>query len=303
MKLIGFDEIKADLEKNFVAGQLHHALMLCGKKGVGKAIFAKDFALKCLIQDEKNHPDLLLVEKIEGKKNIAVDQIRKISNFFSKSSSFGAAKFVIIDAADDFNRSSANALLKILEEPNQNCFLILICHSIAKIMPTIASRCQRVIIKDFSFEEFQKAIKLSRPSILPALPDEEIRLLSQICDNSVAKALKNGDDLIFLYENWLNSLQNGILNKELLQKIADKKSDFADFTQMIEFFLGRLVKFYMGAIEYFLFNENEVFQDLKAKFDIEKIFLLQKKFEKRLERTIAVNLDKKLTAVNIFNQL
>src|SRR3989338_1395027 len=134
--LIGFENIKSKLQDSYQQNRLHHAIMLCGKNGIGKASFAKEFALE-ILQAGKNthHPDLLLIEREEDKKEISVAKIREIAKFFNQTSAISKNKFIIINSADELNRSSANALLKILEEPNNNNFLILISHSISKSLP------------------------------------------------------------------------------------------------------------------------------------------------------------------------
>ncbi len=303
MSLIGFDKIKAKLIDSYQQNRLHHAILLNGKSGIGKASFAKEFAFEILGAKNENHPDLFLIEKEEGKKEISVEKIREISKFLNQTSAISKNKFIIIDSADELNRSSSNALLKILEEPHNNNFLILISHSISKLLPTIRSRCQIVKINDLNFEDFTKVLHDTHPKFLPKIPDDKIKILSEICDNSPAKAISEGDDVIWLYSSLLNSLKNKIIDGELLKKIGEKNFNFENFSKIINFFFLRLAKYYSGQIDYFLFEEKEIFQHLKNKFSIEEIFAIDSEVKSQIAKTASLNLDKKLTLINIFNQI
>lgn len=150
-------------------GRLHHAWLLCGVEGAGKATFAYRAARRLLgaaLDTERGplgasphdpvsrlvaaqaHPDLLVLERIvEGgktKKAISVDQARQLPEFFSKSPSQAKHRVAIIDAADDLNVNAANALLKILEEPPESGVLFLVTHAPGRLLPTIRSRCRRL---------------------------------------------------------------------------------------------------------------------------------------------------------------
>ena len=150
-------------------GRLHHAWLLCGVEGTGKATFAYRAARRLLgaapdisrgllgasphdsvsrLVAAQAHPDLLVLERIvEGgktKKAISVDQARQLPEFFSKSPSQARHRVAIIDAADDLNVNAANALLKILEEPPESGVLFLVTHAPGRLLPTIRSRCRRL---------------------------------------------------------------------------------------------------------------------------------------------------------------
>jgi len=303
LSLIGFDSIKSTLLASYQNNKLHHAILFYGKKGVGKATFAKHFALEILQQTNVNHPDLLYIEKEEEKRDITIDQIRKISNFTNQTSSISKNKFIIINAADDLNRNAANALLKMLEEPHANNFLILISHSLGKLLPTIKSRCQLVKINDLTFEEFTVILKKNRPSVLPKLSDDEIKILAEICDNSPALALEAGEDLIELYNNFLSSIKNKKINEQIFKKISDKSFNFEIFIKVVNFFLQRLSLYNAGLMSYFLFTEKEIFTQLNTKFNKEKLFNLSDNIGNSLSKTIPFGLDKKLILINIFNQI
>jgi len=150
-------------------GRLHHAWLLCGVEGTGKATFAYRAARRLLgaeadpargplgarrddpvsrLISAQSHPDLLVLERlVEGgkvKKSISVDQSRELPEFFSKSPSQAQHRVAIIDAADDLNINAANALLKVLEEPPERGVLFLVTHAPGRLLATIRSRCRRL---------------------------------------------------------------------------------------------------------------------------------------------------------------
>jgi len=153
----------------FGKGRLHHAWLLCGPEGSGKATFAYRAARRLLgaapdpsrgplgtrpddpvarLVAAQSHPDLLVLERaVEGgktKKSISVDQARDLPEFFSKSPSQARYRVAVIDAADDLNLNAANALLKVLEEPPERGVLFLVTHAPGRLLATIRSRCRRL---------------------------------------------------------------------------------------------------------------------------------------------------------------
>ncbi len=156
--LIGFNQIKSTILTNFQNHKLHHATLLNGKKGIGKASFAKEIAKEIIQTKNDNHPDLLTIEKDDGKKEITVDKIRKIHSFLSQTSAISNYRFIIIDSVCELNKSASNAILKILEEPNQNNFLILVAHNLNRVLPTIRSRCQIIEAPHFNSDDFNKIL-------------------------------------------------------------------------------------------------------------------------------------------------
>jgi len=151
-------------------GRLHHAWLLTGPEGVGKATFAfraarrllgarpdQQFGLLGSSPDSpvsrqimaRSHPDLLVLERRteDGKprKFIPVDEARKLGEFFSKAPASSPFRIAIIDSVDDMNPSAANAILKTLEEPPPHGVLFLISHAPGGLLPTIRSRCRRLV--------------------------------------------------------------------------------------------------------------------------------------------------------------
>jgi len=174
--LLGHEEAAAHVAAAYRSGRLHHALLLCGPAGIGKATFAFHLAEHLLAypvpQDappalsprdpasalfrqiaQGAHPSVLhltrpLNEKTKAFKSaVTVDEIRRIGRFLSMTSHDGSWRVVIVDPADDMNTNAANALLKNLEEPPPRTLFVLIAHSPGGLLPTIRSRCHLVRLK------------------------------------------------------------------------------------------------------------------------------------------------------------
>jgi DNA polymerase-3 subunit delta' len=169
-KLDGAQAQEAALLAALERGRLHHAWLLVGPEGVGKATFAYRAARRLLgARPEpefgllgadpgdpvfrqvagRAHPDLMVLEleSEEGKarKSIPVDEARALPEFFAKSPGRAAYRVAIIDTADDLNPNAANAVLKTLEEPPERGVLFLISHRPGALLPTIKSRCRRLV--------------------------------------------------------------------------------------------------------------------------------------------------------------
>ncbi len=152
-------------------GRLHHAWLLTGREGGGKATFAYRAArrllgakptsgegsLDCGSTDPvarqiiaRANPDLLVLQRDpeDGKtrKGIPVDEARALPEFFSKSPARAEYRVAIIDAADDLNVNAANAVLKTLEEPPKRGVILLVTHAPGVLLGTLRSRCRRLRI-------------------------------------------------------------------------------------------------------------------------------------------------------------
>jgi len=150
-------------------GRLHHAWLLVGPEGVGKATFAYRAARRLLgasptpalgllgarPEDPVSrqivahaHPDLMVLqrESLDGKARrvIPVDEARGLPEFFAKSPASASYRVAIIDSADDLNANAANAVLKTLEEPPERGVVFLVSHAPGGLLPTIRSRCRRL---------------------------------------------------------------------------------------------------------------------------------------------------------------
>ncbi len=183
-ELNGLERQEEAVQEALDRGRMHHAWLLTGPEGVGKASFAFRVARHLLGArpapeygllgaspndpvsrqvSARSHPDLLVLERHteDGKprKVIPVDEARRLPEFFANSPATSPYRVAIIDAADDLNVNSANAVLKTLEEPPERGVLLLVSHSPGKLLPTIRSRCRRLV---FAAPPEEMAINLVR---------------------------------------------------------------------------------------------------------------------------------------------
>lgn len=170
--IVGQDRAVAQFSAAWATRQLHHAWLLAGPKGVGKASFARAAAQRVLsdaagpasgssgIESDDNHPIAKLVaagshpdmrwlertlnEKGNLNRNVKVEQVRALGEFVSLSAALSPWRVIVIDSIDDLEPSAANALLKMLEEPPANSLFFLVSHAPGRLLPTIRSRCRRL---------------------------------------------------------------------------------------------------------------------------------------------------------------
>jgi DNA polymerase-3 subunit delta' len=194
--LHGHDEAVAAFRDSLDGSRLHHAWLISGPQGIGKALFAEKAALRVLaagqggiaapgldVPDDHpaarlvaagSHPDLMRLERLvketsstgELARSISVDQVRSLQRLFATTASFSPWRVVIIDAIDDLERNAANALLKNLEEPPPHSLFLLVSHSPERLLPTIRSRCRQLRLSTLQPDAMASALKA-------ALPDAE----------------------------------------------------------------------------------------------------------------------------------
>ena len=140
--IIGHEDKKKILEKCIKSGNISHAYLFSGKKGVGKRTLAEEFARQILnVKNLESSADYKYISKRDDKKDIIIEQIRKnIIDDVYELPVAGNKKVYIIDDAESLNIASQNALLKTLEEPPTYVVLILISASESVFLPTIRSR-------------------------------------------------------------------------------------------------------------------------------------------------------------------
>ncbi len=209
--IVGQDRAVGQFLDAWAARRLHHAWLLAGPRGVGKASFARAAASRVLadaagpiagegldvpaehrishLLAARSHPDFRWLERIERPtgglaRNISVDQVRGLAELIGATPSLSAWRAVVIDAADDLEASAANALLKMLEEPPANTVFFLVAHAPGKLLPTIRSRCRRL--------EFDRLDDDVMTSLLTHLiPNENSPDLVRLAAGSPGRALQS----------------------------------------------------------------------------------------------------------------
>lgn len=214
MSLVGHDSQIAAFREAADSGRLHHAWLLTGPEGVGKASFALAAATRLLADAAGprvhlpgletpdshpvvhyiragSHPDLrILARLIKDKsedlaRSISIDQVRSLQSLFATTPSLSPRRVVIIDAIDDLERPAANALLKNLEEPPVGTIFFLISHAPGRLLPTIRSRCR--LLRFTGLDDQQMSLALQR--LLPEEPRDEIEALVGIGRGAPGRAL------------------------------------------------------------------------------------------------------------------
>jgi DNA polymerase-3 subunit delta' len=196
---------------------MHHAWLVTGPEGVGKATLAYRFARRLLAGAATgpdaslaldpahpvfrrvaagSHADMLTIELTYNDKTkrmrtqIAVEDVRRINAFMALTPAEGGWRVVIVDGAEELNASSANALLKILEEPPPRAILLLACAAPGRLLPTIRSRCRRLALAPLSDAPMQRLLAAYLPDLAAAERDR----LVIMAEGSPGRALLLAED-------------------------------------------------------------------------------------------------------------
>ncbi|MFA5581048.1 MAG: DNA polymerase III subunit delta' [Paracoccaceae bacterium] len=222
--LFGQQLAERDFLDAYGHGKLHHAWLITGPRGVGKATLAWRIArfLIARPQDQGapndlaipddhpvshriaalSEPHLFLLRRPYDDKTerlaqtIPVDEVRRLKAFFTLSATEGGRRVVIIDSADDLNTAATNALLKLLEEPPKGVVLLLISHQPSRLLPTIRSRCRLLRCAPLGAQDMQAAMTQAGAVV----NDAEAAALAALAGGSVGEAIRIGNmDGIELY--------------------------------------------------------------------------------------------------------
>jgi DNA polymerase-3 subunit delta' len=200
-RLLGHDAPVAALMEAAQSGRLHHAWLLAGPRGVGKAMFAHMIAERLLsdaagrsvsaLVEAGSHPDLCVLERVvdprngERARNISIEQVRGLQRLFSTTGSLSSRRIVIIDAIDDLERNAANALLKNLEEPPADSLFLLISHAPGRLLPTIRSRCRMLRFQPLGDDVMAAILR----DALPEADEAERAALIKVGEGAPGRAL------------------------------------------------------------------------------------------------------------------
>ena len=288
-ELFGLNREITEIINLFDNNKLPNKILLSGPKGSGKATLAYHLINYIFSHNEKysyniinniinkdnrsfklinngSHPNFYLIDLVDDKKNIEISQIRKMINYTNKSSFNNKQRIILIDNLENMNLNSSNALLKILEEPNENVFFILILDSNKKILKTIKSRCLNFRI-NLNFEKnLIITNKLINNNILSLLNKDLVNYYTTpgVYLNLINFSMTNKIDIL---NNDLNNFLKILINKNFY-----KEDDF------IKLYIYNYVELY------FL----KIFVNSKYK---NKIFLLYSIFIQKINDAKKFNLD------------
>ena len=213
--LVGNEKIKLELTETMEKQTISHSYMFVGKSGIGKRLFAREFAKGLLGnfgKDILNYEDYKEIGPLEGKKIISVDQIREIIKEANELPTESKKRVFVIDEADKMNSEAQNSILKTLEEPPEYVVIILIVTNESKMLETIKSRCN--IIKFDTLKESEIEKYLEQKELLDkSRKDVEIRLLNGSLEN-----VNNLDSMLENYD-YLKVLVSYIKKKDIIQAL------------------------------------------------------------------------------------
>ncbi|WP_375420679.1 DNA polymerase III subunit delta' [uncultured Sphingomonas sp.] len=275
--LIGNTAAQAAFRAAMRGGSLHHAWLLVGPEGVGKASFARAAALRMLVDgaypgtvppdaevppthptrslvDAGSHPDFRTLSRLpkdpekpdqDLARSITIAQIRSLQPMFATMPSMSARRVVVIDAADDLERGGANALLKNLEEPPAGTIFLLVSHAPGQLLPTIRSRCRLLRFEALAEDQVASVLR----GQLPDADADDIAALANNADGAPGRALRHAGLDVMGMQRSLSAIASGgdPDNRErvkLARALAGKAATprYAAFLELAPSFIARAAR-------------------------------------------------------------
>ncbi|WP_221795072.1 DNA polymerase III subunit delta' [Oceanobacter mangrovi] len=253
-----------DLQKRHRQQGLPHALMLTGPRGMGKHVLSLEIARwllctrripqqlgsacgechSCQLWQAGNHPDFLECKPEDGSKQIRIDGVRRVNEFLVQTPQISPCQVVILAPVEVLNVNAANALLKTLEEPPGESFILLETERHGSVMPTIRSRCQRL-----SLAPPPLAVSLAwlQQQGLTETDARQSLKSNQLAPVAALEWVKQ--DYHSKHQNWLTSLQRWSSKQASLEDtLAQWRNDeLVDVIEWLGKMLADLMKARMGA--------------------------------------------------------
>jgi DNA polymerase-3 subunit delta' len=227
--LFGHQDPEAALLSAFRSGRIPHAWLISGAQGIGKATLAYRMARFVLAHRDPLGPEVKRAQTLQVEPSdpvasriaagahggllalqrgandrgvmrtvITVEETRETIAFFGSTAAADGWRVCIVDTVDELNPNAANALLKILEEPPRQSLFLLVSHSPGRVLPTILSRCRRLLLRPLSTTD---VIAAASSAADLAGDDPLLAQAAEAADGSVARALTlMGGDGVKLYK-------------------------------------------------------------------------------------------------------
>ncbi len=265
--LLGHEEEERKLLQAFGSRRLHHAWLIAGPRGIGKATLAYRFARFLLKHPDAgealslqvdlvdpvfhrvaagSHPDLFVIERAfdlksgKVKTETGVDVARGATRFFARTAGEGGWRVCIVDPADDLNDEAANALLKIIEEPPDRSIFLIVAHSPGQVLRTIRSRSVRLNLAPL---DEPLVIEVVRSVLAPeAPPAADLALAASLSRGSPGRALgllqSGGAKVFATFRHLVSELP--ALDRRQVSSFADQlqartaAEEFVTFCELLE---------------------------------------------------------------------
>ena len=326
IELIGFEKEYSDLLKRYKSNNLPNSILIHGLSGIGKRTFLNKL-VKNIINIEfkdnnvdhhlnlfKNntHPNIKIIEKeIDSKtgkikSNITIDQIRRLKTFLNSTSIIqNSSKIVIIDSADYLNISSANSMLKILEEPKENTYIFLISNQISLLLPTIRSRCLKIKFNTHNLTNFTNIIKNN----IDEISNEEINFYFELTYGSPGTTiLYYNNDFLDIFQLSIKCLLSNDLDDDkinlsnILSKLTN--DEFNNYLSMLKFILIVANKLKVNRDDKSLVNMPNYLEleSLSANLTQKNLIDRFDYLTNNQKELFSLNLDKKIFILNFLTQ-
>lgn len=338
LQVQGQEAIEQLFLQNLGQNKLHHAWLLTGPRGIGKASMAYKIAKFMLhhqnpitaaqtatsldvpagsqavhLVNAMAHPDFMVLsrpydlKKDSFKNDIPVAATRRIGNFMSLTSGLASWRICIIDSIDEMTISAANAVLKILEEPPASTLFLLVSHNPGRLLDTIRSRCQTAPLDILSPETVQQLLS----NMQPDLEANEAAAIAFLAEGSIGYALEiaslNG---LAVYREMVDMLvampqPDGVKLHALAERMNSRSADgiFSLFTQFLSAWLHRMVRGSAKGLNCpVLFQEEgESMARLMGDSSLEQWVEVWEKVSILTRETELLNLDRKQTVLESFS--
>lgn len=341
--LVGHADAEHQILEAWNSGRMHHAWLITGPRGIGKATFAYRIARFLLSQGDAGqvafgglfgppdtlevspedpvfrqiaqgaHGDFRVIERAwdEKKKRfrgeIVIDSVRGVGEFLALTASGGGWKVVLIDAADEMNRNAANAILKVLEEPSKKSVLLLLAHNPARLLPTIRSRCRHLALRPLPEADALSLLEKGRPE----LSRDDAEALLRLAEGSVGRALDLADEGGLQHYHAMISLlrtlprMDGLALHAFADKVTRSDETFAVTAELLLWWLARTISAGGRHLDpvEVIPGENGLTRSLLAAAPLDRWVEVWEKIGRLFERCSSVSLDKKAAILSAFSMI